>query len=136
MTKFDLIISAVLYRISIQTDVMHGSFLLMEFVLQSMTQRKQNIIHLLEEIVFHTLWIMSEFIQRGHYDPSEGDGSYRPETVVKLVVGWMMTPNVVGFEFFGGRALSCVQTELKVNRETLSSRASRTNSVQFEIGFI
>ena len=90
----------------------------MEFVLQSMTQRKQNIVfQLLEEIVFHTLWVMSELIKRGHYDPPEGDDSYKPEKVVKLVVGWMMTPEIVGFEFFGGRALSRVQTELKVNRK-------------------
>ena len=115
MTKIDLRISALLYRISIQTDVMHGSCLLMEFVLQSLTHQKQNIVfQLLEEIVFHTLWIMSELIKRGHYDPSEGEGNYRPEKVVKLVVGWMMTPDVMGFELFGGRALSHVQTELKV----------------------
>ena len=105
----------LLYRISIQIDVMHGSCLLMEFVLQSMTQLKQSIVfQLLEEIVLHTLWIMSELIKRGRYDPSQGDDNYRPEEVVKLVVGWMMTPEIVGFEVFGGRALSRVQTELKV----------------------
>ena len=113
--KTDLIISALLYRISIQMDVMYGSCLLMKFVLQSMTHQEQNIVfQLVEEIVFHTLCIMSELIKHGHYDPSEGDVNYRPEKVVKLVVDWLMNPDIVGFELFGGRALSHVQTELKV----------------------
>ena len=137
MTKIDLRISALLYRISIQTDVVYGSCLLMKFVLQSMTQRKQNIVfQLLKEIVLHTLCIMSKLIKHGHYDPSEGDASYRPEKVVKLVVGWMMTPDIVGSESFGGRTLSRVQTELKVNRKTLISHASSTNSAQSNIDFV
>ena len=79
---------------------------------------------------------MSELINRGHYDSSEGDDSYRPEKVVKLVVGWMMTPEIVGFESFGGHTLSCVQTELKVNKEALSSRAASNNSAQSDINVV
>ena len=129
--------SALLHRKEIQTDVVHGSCLLIEYMLQSMVQRKQNVVFkLLEEIVFHTLWIMSELIKRGHHDSSQGDDSYSPEKVVKLVVGWMMTPQIVGFDFFGGRALSRVHTELKANKKALSIHASSTNSVQCNIEFV
>ena len=126
-----------MYRISVQTDIMHGSCLLMDCLLQSMSQRKQSFVfQLLEVIVFHILWIMSESIQRGHYDPSQGDDGYNPGKVVKLVIGWMMTPQIVGFDCFGGSGLSHVQTELKVNGGAQNSHASSIDSVQYDTDFV
>ena len=116
---------------------MHGSCLLMKYLLESATQQKPNVIfQILEEIVSHILWIMSEPIKRGHCDPSQGDDSYNPGKVIKLVISWMMSPQIVGFDCFGGRKFSCVQIELKVNRGILSNHVSSTNIVQCYTDFV
>ena len=106
-----------MYRTSLWNDIIDGSCVLMERLLQSITHPKKSTttFQLLEGIVSHILWIMSESIKHAHDDSPPRDGNCNLGKVVELVIGWMMAPQIVGFDCFGGREALHVETELKVS---------------------